>query len=41
MKIDISGNKLTAAHGYAMCALLKIRERSKEIGAVKITPSGP
>lgn len=31
MAIDKSGNQLTNAHGYAMCALLRIRERSAEI----------
>jgi hypothetical protein len=32
MAMDISGQKLTNAHGYAMAALLRVRERSKEIG---------
>jgi len=29
--IEKSGNQLTSAHGYAMRAVLAIRERSKEI----------
>jgi hypothetical protein len=32
MMMDMSGHRLTNAHGYAMAALLRIRERSKEIG---------
>jgi hypothetical protein len=30
MKMDISGERLTSAHGYALLALNKIREKSKD-----------
>lgn len=30
MKLDISGNSLTSAHGYALFVLNQVRKKSKE-----------
>ena len=35
-KMDVSGNALTSAQGYAMYAMKKIREASKQMGPTQI-----
>ena len=36
MKMMVSGNQLSSAHGYALCALNAIRRESKKQGPTKI-----
>lgn len=36
MKMEISGSKMTSAHGYALCAVNAIRKESKRLGPQRI-----
>lgn len=41
MKMQASGSDLTSAHGYAMSALLHIRNKSKEQSGNKLIVKAP